>query len=76
VKLSKLWALFLKVLFESDTAYLILMALFSLTNGYLGNVCMTFGPKMLTTGAEQGQVTDHFQFHPRGGATILEEIVG
>ena len=44
-----------QVYFESDTAYLILMALFSLSNGYLGSIVMTFGPKMMTNPHEQGQ---------------------
>ena len=45
----------MKVYIESDTAYLILMALFSLSNGYLGSIVMTFGPKMMTNPHEQGQ---------------------
>jgi hypothetical protein len=31
------------------------MALFSLSNGYLGSIVMTFGPKMMTNPHEQGQ---------------------
>jgi hypothetical protein len=53
---------FSKVIFESDTAYLIFMAIFSLTNGYLGNTVMTFGPKVMTTPQEQGQAASMLLF--------------
>ena len=54
--------LYFKVYFESDTAYIILMALFSLSNGFLGNVVMTFGPKMLTNPRDQGQAASLLVF--------------
>lgn len=44
-----------QVHFYSDTAYLVLMVLFSISNGYIGSICMMFAPKMLSTGPEQGQ---------------------
>ena len=34
------------VLFESDTAYIIIMMLFSITNGYVGSICMISGPQV------------------------------
>jgi len=33
------------VLIESDTAYIIIMTLFSVTNGYLGSICMMCAPQ-------------------------------
>ena len=41
------------VVFESDTAYLILMVLFSVSSGYIGSACMMFAPKMLPPGQSQ-----------------------
>ena len=35
------------VLFESDTAYIIIMILFSMSNGYIGSICMISGPQMV-----------------------------
>merc|ERR1719270_899646 len=32
--------------FESDTAYIVIMLLFSLSNGYLSNICMMSGPQV------------------------------
>jgi len=50
------------VVFESDTAYLILMVLFSVSNGYMGNICLSFAPKMLRTPEEQGQAASLIVF--------------
>ena len=33
------------VLFASDTDFIAFMALFALSNGYIGNLCMLHGPK-------------------------------
>jgi len=33
------------VVFESDTAYLVIMTAFSLSNGYIGNICMMSAPQ-------------------------------
>ena len=35
------------VVFESDTAYIIIMMLFSITNGYIGSVCMISAPQIV-----------------------------
>merc|ERR1719347_333167 len=35
------------VQFESDVAYIIIMALFSISNGYVGSICMISGPQMV-----------------------------
>jgi len=35
------------VVFESDTAYLIIMTAFSLSNGYVGSICMMSAPQMV-----------------------------
>ena len=32
--------------FDSDTAYIVIMLLFSLSNGYLSNICMMSGPQV------------------------------
>ena len=32
--------------FESDTAYIIIMVLFSVSNGYLASICMMSAPKI------------------------------
>ena len=34
------------VVFESDIAYIIIMALFSISNGYVGSICMISGPQV------------------------------
>jgi len=34
------------VLFHSDTAYIIIMAVFSISNGYLANICMISAPQI------------------------------
>jgi len=41
------------VAFESDTAYIIIMMLFSVSNGYVSSICMISGPQMVT-GEEAG----------------------
>jgi len=33
------------ILFESDVAYIVIMALFSISNGYVGTICMMSGPQ-------------------------------
>jgi len=35
------------VAFESDVAYIIIMLLFSVSNGYVGSICMMSGPQMV-----------------------------
>lgn len=35
------------VLFESDVAYIIIMLLFSISNGYIGSICMISGPQVV-----------------------------
>lgn len=35
------------VQFESDIAYIIIMSLFSISNGYLGSICMISGPQVV-----------------------------
>ena len=35
------------VAFESDTAYIIIMMLFSISNGYVGSICMISGPQVV-----------------------------
>jgi len=35
------------VQFESDVAYIIIMALFSISNGYVGSICMISGPQVV-----------------------------
>jgi len=35
------------VLFESDVAYIIIMLLFSVSNGYIGSICMICGPQVV-----------------------------
>ena len=34
------------VLLESDTAYIIIMSLFSFSNGYVGSICMICAPQV------------------------------
>jgi len=41
------------VYFESDTAYIIIMLLFSVSNGYIGSICMISGPQTVK-GEEAG----------------------
>jgi len=35
------------VVFESDVAYIFIMLLFSITNGYIGSICMICGPQVV-----------------------------
>ena len=35
------------VLFESDIAYIVIMMLFSISNGYVGSICMISGPQIV-----------------------------
>merc|ERR550532_1172110 len=35
------------VAFESDTVYIIIMLLFSISNGYVGSICMISGPQVV-----------------------------
>jgi len=35
------------VMFESDVAYIIIMLLFSVSNGYIGSICMMSGPQLV-----------------------------
>jgi len=37
---------------ESDAAYIIIMLLFSVTNGYLGSICMMSAPQLAESGTE------------------------
>ena len=46
----------LPVYFSSDTQYYLLMAMFSLTNGYLGNLCMMMAPKVSQVRGEQERI--------------------
>jgi equilibrative nucleoside transporter 1/2/3 len=41
------------VLLESDTAYIIIMLLFSTTNGYLGSICMMGAPQVVLSDEAQ-----------------------
>lgn len=41
------------VLFGSDADFVTFMVLFSVSNGYLGNICMLHGPKMASHGETQ-----------------------
>jgi len=43
------------VYIPSDTAYLIFMVIFSISNGYIGSIAMMYGPKMLQNGVDQGR---------------------
>ena len=36
-----------EVVFESDTAYIAIMKLFSISNGYVSSICMISGPQMV-----------------------------
>ena len=40
-------------MFESDIAYIVIMLLFSMSNGYIGSICMISGPQMVK-GEEAG----------------------
>ena len=35
------------VAFESDTAYIVIMMLFSISNGYVSSICMISGPQVV-----------------------------
>jgi len=42
-----------EVAFESDVAYMVIMLLFSISNGYIGSICMISGPQVVQP--EEGQ---------------------
>ena len=46
---------FFQVYIESDVVYLLLMVLFSVTNGYISSIVMMYGPKMLENRMNQGK---------------------
>jgi len=46
----------LPVLFNTDADYYALMAMFSISNGYLGNLCMMMGPKTSNDTLEQERI--------------------
>ena len=48
--------------FESDTVYLVLMATLSFTTGYINNIVMMFGPKMLSSKEDQGRAASILVF--------------
>lgn len=41
------------VQFESDIAYIVIMALFSISNGYIGGICMISGPQIVDPEEQQ-----------------------
>jgi len=50
------------VYFPSDTVFLLLSAIFSITNGYIGNIVLMFGPKMLSNPEDQGRAASILLF--------------
>ena len=56
--------------FESDTVYLILVSIFSLTTGYINNIVMMFGPKMLTSKEDQGRAASILVFYLVSGLAV------
>ena len=47
--------IYFQVAIYSDTAYLLFMVFFSVSNGYIGSIGMMYGPKMLQSGEDQGR---------------------
>jgi len=56
--------------FKSDTAYIVLMVLFSVSNGYIQSVAMMFGPKTLSNPSEQSRAASILVFYLMFGLTI------
>ena len=52
-----------QVYFESDEAFMILIALFSISSGYIGNIVMMFGPKMMDHPVDQGRAASILVFY-------------
>lgn len=59
-----------KVYFESDAVFMILIALLSISNGYIGNIVMMFGPKMLDHPEDQGRAASILVFFLVFGLTV------
>jgi hypothetical protein len=59
-----------KVYIESDAAFLVLIALLSISNGYIGNIVMMFGPKMLDRPEDQGRAASILVFFLVLGLTV------
>jgi len=58
------------VYFKSDTAFIVLMVLFSVSNGYIQSICLMFGPKVLTNPIEQSRAASILVFYLVFGLTI------
>ena len=56
-----------KVYFKSDAAFMIINALFSLSNGYVANICMMATPKMVKDPSSQGIAASYLVFSLVGG---------
>ena len=60
----------MKVYIESDAAFLVLIALLSISNGYIGNIVMMFRPKMLDRPEDQGRAASILVFFLVLGLTV------
>jgi len=58
------------VYFKSDTVYIVLMVLFSVSNGYIQSICLMFGPKVLSTPKEQSRAASILIFYLVFGLTV------
>ena len=52
----------LQVYFTNDAVYLVAMAVFSISSGYIGSIVMMYGPKMMTSGEDQGRAASLLVF--------------
>ena len=48
-----------EVLIYSDAAYIVLMSVFAISNGYLGNISMIHGPRAFESKQHQGRIHGH-----------------
>merc|ERR1712141_894314 len=62
------------VYFKSDAVYLVAMALFSISSGYIGSIVMMYGPKMMTSGEDQGRAASLLVFFLVFGLSIGSAI--
>ena len=60
----------LKVLINSDEGFLALLATMAISNGYIGNISMMFGPKMMEHPEDQSRIASIMCFFLVFGVSV------
>ena len=48
---------------RSDTAFIVIMVLFGISNGYVQSICLMYGPKMLRNPTDQSRAASILVFY-------------